>query len=92
VETLLIALSIMAAAAGTIVAVVVLMKVVRLSPGTRAALRPWSTAGFRWLLLGIVATAFFALFRLSVVFPLLVALGGLIATVVGTYRQWKNRR
>jgi hypothetical protein len=91
VETLVIAFSIISAAVGTIIAVVVLMKVVKLSPGTRSALRPWSTAGFRWLLLGLGATVVFALLGVSVVLPLLVALGGLIAVLVGVYRQWKNR-
>lgn len=91
VETLVIALSIMAAAAGTIVAVVVLTKVVRLSPDARSALRPWSTAGFRWLLLGAAATAVFALLDLSLTLPLFVMLAGIAATMVSMYRRWKRR-
>jgi len=89
-ETLVIAFAIMTAAAATIIAVVVLTKVVLPGDGSRRAIRPRSTAGFPWLVLGIVATVAFGLLHVSVLLPLLVALGGLIAVMVGVYRQWKN--
>jgi len=89
-ETLVIAFAILTAAAATIIAVVVLIKVVQPSRGSRPAIRPWSTAGFPWLVLGIVGMIVFALFHLSVLLPLLIALGGLTAVVVGVYRQRKN--
>ena len=91
VETLIIALSIITAAAAAVIVVVVLTRVVRPSRGALSALRPWTTAGFRWFMLGIAGTAVFALLDLSVAFPLLVMLAGLAATGVGVYRQWKNR-
>ena len=89
-ETLVIAFAILTAAAATIIAVVVLIKVVQPSRGSRPTIRPGSTAGFPWLVLGIVGTVVFGLLDLSVLLPLLVALGGLIAVVVGVYRQWKR--
>jgi hypothetical protein len=89
-ETLVIAFAILTAAAATIIAVVVLAKVVQPRRGDRPVLRPQSTAGFPWLMLGITGMIVFALVNLSVVLPLLIALGGLVAVVVGVYRQWKH--
>lgn len=78
------------AVAALIIAAVVLLKVVGPRSGNRPVLRPRSTAGFPWLMLGIAGTIVFALVDLSILLPLLIALGGLVAVVVGVYRQWKN--
>ena len=90
-ETLIVALSVIAAGAATVIAVAVLTRVVRPSRGAWSAVRPWTTAGFRWFMLGVAGTAVFALLDLSVALPLLVMLAGLLATGFGVYRQWKNR-
>ncbi|MCK9356467.1 MAG: hypothetical protein M0R22_04870 [Dehalococcoidia bacterium] len=89
-ETAVVAFAIMSAASAVIIAVAVLVVLSRRSHRPWSNLKPWSTAGFPWLMLGIAGTILFALVGLSVLLPLLIALGGLIAVVVGVYRQWKN--
>jgi len=91
VETAVVAFAIMAAASAVIIAVAVLVVLSRHKGRPLAVLRPWSPSGFKWLLLGVAGTIVFALLGQSVVLPLLVALGGLIAVVVGVYWQWRNR-
>lgn len=89
-ETAVIAFAIMSAASAVVIAVAVLVVLSRRRRLPQAVLRPWSTAGFPWLMLGIAGTILSALVGLSVLLPLLIALVGLIAVVVGVYRQWKN--
>jgi ABC-type spermidine/putrescine transport system permease subunit II len=90
VETTVVAFAIMTAATAVIIAVAAFVAVTRRQRRTWPALRPWSTAGFPWLILGIAGTIVFALVDQSVLLPLLIALGGLIAVFVGVYRQWRK--
>ncbi len=90
-ETAVVAFAIMTAASAVIIAVAVLVVLSRHKGRPLSALRPWSTAGFKWLLLGVAGTILFAVLGQSVVLPLLIALGGLVAVCVGVYRQWRNR-
>jgi len=90
VEPVVVAFAIMTAATAVIIAVAALVAVTRRQRRTWPVLRPWSTAGFPWLMLGIAGTIVFALVDQSVLLPLLIALGGLVAVFVDLYRQWKN--
>jgi hypothetical protein len=90
VETVVVAFAIMTAATAVIIAFAVFVVATRRQRRTWPVLRPWSTAGFPWLMLGIAGTIVFALVDQSVLLPLLIALGGLAAVFVGVYRQWKN--
>lgn len=90
-ETAVVAFAIMSAAAAVIIAIAVLVVLSRDGRRPWTVVRPWATAGFKWLVLGVAGTILFALLGQSVVLPLLVALGGLAAVVVGVYRQWRNR-
>jgi len=89
-ETAVIAFAIMTAASAVIIAVAVLVVLSRRRQRPWPVIRPWSTPGFPWLMLGLAGVVVFALVGLSVLLPLLIALGGLIAVVVSIYRQWKN--
>ena len=89
-EALVVALAVVMATGATIVAVVVLLKVVQPDRAARPALRPWATRGFPWLVLGMVASIVFGLLGLPIVLPLLLALAGLAAVGIGVYRQWRN--
>lgn len=77
------------AAASLGVAVFVLLRVVKLNPSIPR--RVVSTPGFRWFMLGVIATMAFVLLELSPVIPLLVLAGGLLAVGIDIYRRWKNR-
>ncbi len=90
-ETAVVAFAIMTIASAVIIAVAVLVVLSRHNRRPRVALRPWSTAGFKWLLLGLAATVVFALVGQPLVLPLLLAFGGLVAVCVGVYRKWKNQ-
>ncbi len=86
----MVAFALVTAIAAMIIGAAVLLSVAKMHRRTLPPLRPWSTPGFPWLMLGIAGMIVFALVGLSVLLPLLIALGGFVAVCVGLYRQWKN--
>jgi len=84
-EAQLVTFAVFTAVASLVLALVVLFKVVRLQPGYLR--RMASTAGFRWLLLGLAAMIAFLLLDMSLLIPALVAVAGLVAMVVELRRN-----
>ena len=84
-EAQLVTFAVFTAVASLVLALVVLFKVVRLQPGFLR--RMASTAGFRWLLLGLVAMTTFLLLNISALIPALVAIAGVVAMVVELRRN-----
>jgi hypothetical protein len=84
-EALIVTLAVLTAVASLGVAIIVLLQVARRH--TDAHRRIVSTAGFRWLLLGLAAMAVFFLLDVSPLLPALVTAGGLIAIIIELHRN-----
>jgi len=86
-EMAVVLLSSVVAIAAAVIALVVSARLLRQRKGPLPVSRIASTIGFRWLVLGIGAMVVYALLNLSIVLPLLIALGGLVAVAIGLRRR-----
>jgi hypothetical protein len=86
-ETLVVVVAVVITFAALSIAIAVSVKVVKLQPVRQLLDRLVSTRGFPWLVLGLAATFVYGLLGQSLLLPLLVTAGGIIATAIGLIRR-----
>ena len=86
-EIIVVVFAVMVAIAAAGIAAAVLVKVVKLQPPRSVLDRLASTPGFPWVVLGVAATLVYRLLGISILFPLLVTIGGAIAVAIGLRRR-----